>query len=811
MSLSHRLGHSIAIRILFIILMLVCAFAAPAMSAPKAFADESPKGISMSNPVAISASGADVGGATSGFVARQGSTFLLGGQLFRFIGTNAYFAASYPAIYQCGPMAADQAQLDDWFARMKSEAGATVVRFWAHPPFLGFSDGGTALDTRGMDRVLLAARRAGVLVLPVLGDQWHYCDGYQKNDSWYSGGYRSPQHGQGVSYREAIRQVVSHYRDEPQIFAWELMNEPTATESVLIAFGTDMLALTHAADPNHLVSLGGYALDRDGWRAGGFARLNALPGNDFASYHDYHNEDSTPLPGEPGMAVAHIGLVAKDANWSYSWTAERTSKFGVWEEWTRTIPAGSLPFRELGLEVADGFAGTIYIDDVTINNAGDVFTYSFEDGDLSGFTAGEGGALTNTNQRAYSGKHALKLVTDGRGTKAIFNNARVPVQLQPGATMTWHVFIQNDGVPTKLAEALRVAREKLGLPIIVAEHGECVTPCAGLATWTPADRASNVDAKIQSFLAQGGAGYMPWAWMPDTYQATDYGANTDDPLLAVLQIHAQALALLAPPIPPPVPSSTATAPLAGSTPGASPGPVTPTTNTLGVADSVGGSVVVMPRAASYPAGTVVKLTAVGESGHLFTGWAINGLSVGFANPLTIRVARPSTVAAHFAPLPAFLDVSPDDPASAAIAQLAARGIIRGYGDGRFGLDDDTSRAQMAALIACAMGWENDNYGTSFSDPGMIDAALWRNVGTLAHHGVARGYGDGSYHPTEPVLRSQVISFIVRAMVAKGYWQPQPDDSRLFPNVPLASGHRGDLTTWGHYVGIFPEATPFTPW
>src|SRR3712207_7096579 len=49
-----------------------------------------------------------------------------------------------------------------------------------------------------------------------------------------------------------------------------------------------------------------------------------------------------------------------------------------------------------------------------------------------------------------------------------------------------------------------------------------------------------------------------------------------------------------------------------------------------------------------------------------------------------------------------------------------------------------------------------------------------------------------------VLNAQVISFITRAMVTKGYWQAQPDNPTLYPDVPAASGHRTDLATYAFY-------------
>jgi hypothetical protein len=71
---------------------------------------------------------------------------------------------------------------------------------------------------------------------------------------------------------------------------------------------------------------------------------------------------------------------------------------------------------------------------------------------------------------------------------------------------------------------------------------------------------------------------------------------------------------------------------------------------------------------------------------------------------------------------------------------------------------------------------------------------------MAAHKVANGYGDGTFGTTSPVLNAQVISFITRAMMSQGYWQLQPDDAKVYSNVPGTSGHRQDLVTYTHYAG-----------
>jgi hypothetical protein len=161
---------------------------------------------------------------------------------------------------------------------------------------------------------------------------------------------------------------------------------------------------------------------------------------------------------------------------------------------------------------------------------------------------------------------------------------------------------------------------------------------------------------------------------------------------------------------------------------------------------------------------------------------------------------------------------PDDhPHRGAIEDVSGRGIIRGYGDGRFGPDDHTLRAQMAAMIARAMGWETEEHGNRFHDrcddhQNCIDDDLWRNIAALAAHNVARGYDDGTYAPFNEVSQIQAVSFITRAMVAAGKWTAvTTDNPAIYPNVPLSSGHRLDLLTYVQHAGALPNRPTNQPW
>jgi hypothetical protein len=148
----------------------------------------------------------------------------------------------------------------------------------------------------------------------------------------------------------------------------------------------------------------------------------------------------------------------------------------------------------------------------------------------------------------------------------------------------------------------------------------------------------------------------------------------------------------------------------------------------------------------------------------------------------------------------FTDVPASFPNAEAINWLAQRGFAKGYGDGTFGVNDPIVRGQVAGLIARPLGWQFEDWSNTFQDQGSLDADLWRNVGALNHYDVARGFQDGTFRPLDNVVKAQMISFITRAMVTKGYWQPQADVAGLYAEVPGDSGHRTDLATYQHYVG-----------
>ncbi len=237
---------------------------------------------------------------------------------------------------------------------------------------------------------------------------------------------------------------------------------------------------------------------------------------------------------------------------------------------------------------------------------------------------------------------------------------------------------------------------------------------------------------------------------------------------------------------------------------------------------------------TYDPGMAVTLTPKPGGGKIFIGWTVDGLYKGWAHPLTIAMNADYTVKANYVTPVIFPDVSEGRADAVAIVALASRGAIKGYANGNYGPDDGVTRAQMAALIARAMPngpgtpstiltppaclvagtWDCEQWGTPFADGQGFDANLWRNIGALAHYGVSMGYTPAAcaalgrpspcFGPNDPVSYAQTISFITRAMVAKGYWLNQPNAPQPYAGVLAA--HAADVATFVYYTGGIP-ATP----
>ena len=224
------------------------------------------------------------------FVSRHGRVLLRDGQPFRFVGVNCYRLAEVSN------------RADEILGHLAAH-GVKVVRFWAFQKRCGSS----GREFARFDALVAAAKRHDVLLLPVLENHWNHCTyarrGTVKQREWYASGWREQSFdGAPLSYSDFIRAIGEHFRDERQILAWQLMNEPEiypdSEESfvVLQRFAREATAELKSADPNHLVSFGLLGLGQPSTMGKHFRALHNFREMDLVAAHD-HGYIYEPLAG----------------------------------------------------------------------------------------------------------------------------------------------------------------------------------------------------------------------------------------------------------------------------------------------------------------------------------------------------------------------------------------------------------------------------------------------------------------------------------------------------------------------------------
>jgi len=248
----------------------------------------------------------------TGFVTRSGTHLLLNGHRFRFTGVNIYNANSRN---NCWYTLGSGSALSQSLSQVRR--GQEVFRAWF---FQSEATRNGVRDWSAFDHTLAAAKAAGLRVIPVLVNQWgqcetwkNYADGY-KSESWYRSGYRLKPTSPGMpnTYRRWVRQVVTRYRNNPTIMAWQMVNEAedktrygggcsSTAPASLRSFAADISGLIKSIDKRHLVSIGTIGTGQCGSSGSAYKTLHALPKVDLCEYHDYQ---PGAMPGDRWNGLA---------------------------------------------------------------------------------------------------------------------------------------------------------------------------------------------------------------------------------------------------------------------------------------------------------------------------------------------------------------------------------------------------------------------------------------------------------------------------------------------------------------------------
>lgn len=115
----------------------------------------------------------------------------------------------------------------------------------------------------------------------------------------------------------------------------------------------------------------------------------------------------------------------------------------------------------------------------------------------------------------------------------------------------------------------------------------------------------------------------------------------------------------------------------------------------------------------------------------------------------------------------FYDVDEGSYYAPYVTWAAANGIVSGYGDGRFGPDDQVTREQMGAIMASFL--RAAGYGdrvtvgsiSGFKDASRISGWAEDGVAVCVGCGLLSGYPDGCFYPQDKATRAQVAAILER--------------------------------------------------
>ncbi|MNZ71814.1 Endo-1,4-beta-xylanase A precursor [compost metagenome] len=105
-------------------------------------------------------------------------------------------------------------------------------------------------------------------------------------------------------------------------------------------------------------------------------------------------------------------------------------------------------------------------------------------------------------------------------------------------------------------------------------------------------------------------------------------------------------------------------------------------------------------------------------------------------------------------------------AVAEISEMNSRMIVQGVDENQFAPDTDITRAELAALLARALGLPEAKDQAGFRD---VSQSSWYNgaVASVKAYGIMDGLQDGSFAPNRKVSRQEAIVTIVRALQLTG--------------------------------------------
>jgi mannan endo-1,4-beta-mannosidase len=113
----------------------------------------------------------------------------------------------------------------------------------------------------------------------------------------------------------------------------------------------------------------------------------------------------------------------------------------------------------------------------------------------------------------------------------------------------------------------------------------------------------------------------------------------------------------------------------------------------------------------------------------------------------------------------FSDVPAKAWYASALSIAKQAGYYKGFPDNKAKADTEVTRQDAATLIASVFSLEPDTKASTFTDQASISA--YAKGATLALSGILSGYPDGTFRPSDPITRAEVVTIVDR--LVSGYY------------------------------------------
>ena len=130
------------------------------------------------------------------------------------------------------------------------------------------------------------------------------------------------------------------------------------------------------------------------------------------------------------------------------------------------------------------------------------------------------------------------------------------------------------------------------------------------------------------------------------------------------------------------------------------------------------------------------------------------------------------------------------------------GLMGGYGDGKFGPNNQITRSQIVMILWRIAGSPNANYAMNFTD--VADGAWYAEAIRWATSvGVASGYGDGKFGPNDFITREQFAAMLYRFAQLQGKDVSRGDTNTLngYTDAGTISSYALTAMKWANGMGV----------